>query len=90
MVVNVRVRKDVQGRVEALDKAGKCVRCERHYNDPKNGKVRRLGLCNTCHYRYREDRKNKSESDINMLDAKELKAGILMKSRQGQRINKAG
>lgn len=80
MVVNVIVRKEVREKVEALDRDGKCVRCGRPY------KVRRLGLCNTCHYRYREDRKNKPQSEINLLDAKERRAGILMESRQGQRL----
>lgn len=84
MALDVRVARKHSDRVARLDAAGCCVCCNLPADD------RRLGRCGKCYYRYRNQRLQLPLDKRPVLDAKLIRAGQLIPSRQGQRLTSRG
>ena len=86
MAISAKPKAAARDRAEILDEAGKCIKCE--CDSEAKGEVRRKGLCPRCHYAYRMDRLQHPKDKRIVYDAKRMREGTLLESRQGKRIHK--
>jgi hypothetical protein len=82
MIVDVRVGRKYRERVHERDASGRCVKC----NQPAAKRSR--GLCHGCYYAYRSLRFRLPLKERPILDARLIRVGELLPSRQGQRLTR--
>jgi uncharacterized paraquat-inducible protein A len=85
MAVSTKPKTGAKERAEKLEAEGKCVCCEQPL---KEGEQRRKGRCPRCHYKYRMGRLETPKDKRALYDARLMREGTLMESRQGQHVGK--
>ncbi len=79
VMADAKPRMEVRRVVERKASANECLLCK--------SKVFKRGLCTTHYGRYRIARTDVPVAERPLFDAKQIKAGRLLSSRQGQRMD---
>lgn len=79
MAIDTKPRLGIRKRVKQRVATGLCLHCD--------AEATRLGLCNRHYAQFRIERLKRPEAERALWEARQVRAGKVLRTRQGQRVD---